>query len=274
MSFRKYNFYQNQKQRTTLYSKGGTIEGDINFNGNWNIDGSFNYNINNLKLNGDLDMNKNEIVNVSDIRFRKNLQPLETINLEYFINDEDNPRAKIWYQNSDLSNGFPELLRLGSGDNTTSWSIALRDPSGSNNPVTDPGRDVNQLSYGYNGYEPTSILAINYDDISHNSVSIKNLLRLQTGGASSTTLFYTIDGKLSVGNSETDLSNNGGYRLDINGNGFLRGNTLKIGTSRTITNSTDNGEIGEICWGNDSGTDYIYVCVNNNSWKRVSLSTW
>ena len=39
---------------------------------------------------------------------------------------------------------------------------------------------------------------------------------------------------------------------------------------RTITNSTDAGKTGEICW----DANYIYVCVGTNSWKRVALTTW
>ena len=45
---------------------------------------------------------------------------------------------------------------------------------------------------------------------------------------------------------------------------------VKIGQARTITNSTDTGTTGEICWDND----YIYVCVATNTWKRAGLSSW
>ena len=46
--------------------------------------------------------------------------------------------------------------------------------------------------------------------------------------------------------------------------------TLNIANSRTITNSNDAGIKGEICWSND----HIYVCVDTDTWKRASLSTW
>ena len=52
--------------------------------------------------------------------------------------------------------------------------------------------------------------------------------------------------------------------LDINGN------RLKIRTARTIANADDNGEVGEISW----DANYLYVCVNTDTWKRVALSTW
>jgi hypothetical protein len=48
------------------------------------------------------------------------------------------------------------------------------------------------------------------------------------------------------------------------------GTTLDISTPRTIVNSTDDGFTGEICW----DSNYIYVCVGTNTWKRSTISTW
>lgn len=48
------------------------------------------------------------------------------------------------------------------------------------------------------------------------------------------------------------------------------GSTLRLVTQRTITNSTDNGLVGEIC----VDSSYIYVCVASNTWKRSSLFTY
>jgi hypothetical protein len=47
--------------------------------------------------------------------------------------------------------------------------------------------------------------------------------------------------------------------------------TFRQATPRTITNSTDAGCIGEICW---DATGYIYLCVADNTWQRVLTSTW
>ena len=38
----------------------------------------------------------------------------------------------------------------------------------------------------------------------------------------------------------------------------------------TITNSTDSGIAGEIEW----DANYIYICIDTDTWKRVALSTW
>ena len=53
-------------------------------------------------------------------------------------------------------------------------------------------------------------------------------------------------------------------KLDVNSN------KIRLRVSRTITNSNDNGEQGEICW----DLNYIYICVANNTWKRVAIGTW
>lgn len=39
---------------------------------------------------------------------------------------------------------------------------------------------------------------------------------------------------------------------------------------KTPSSATDNGIAGTIC----ADSDYIYVCVDTNTWKRVALSTW
>jgi len=48
------------------------------------------------------------------------------------------------------------------------------------------------------------------------------------------------------------------------------GTTFNITDSRTITNSNDTGVTGEICWDGE----YVYVCVDTDTWKRSALSTW
>jgi len=40
--------------------------------------------------------------------------------------------------------------------------------------------------------------------------------------------------------------------------------------SNAPSSSTDNGTAGDISW----DSNYIYVCVATNTWKRSSLSTW
>jgi hypothetical protein len=52
--------------------------------------------------------------------------------------------------------------------------------------------------------------------------------------------------------------------LDINAN------TMRLRSSRTITNSNDPGNTGDHCW----DSNYLYVCTATNTWKRAALSSW
>ena len=47
--------------------------------------------------------------------------------------------------------------------------------------------------------------------------------------------------------------------------------TVKMGgTARTIASATATGVKGEWCW----DSNYIYVCIATNTWKRIALTTW
>ena len=36
------------------------------------------------------------------------------------------------------------------------------------------------------------------------------------------------------------------------------------------SSATDNGTMGQVVW----GEDYIYICIQDDTWKRVAISTW
>lgn len=67
-----------------------------------------------------------------------------------------------------------------------------------------------------------------------------------------------------AGNVSIKLNDVGTAALDINSN------TIRLRSNRTITNSNDTGNQGDICW----DSNYIYVCVATNTWKRVAIATW
>lgn len=60
------------------------------------------------------------------------------------------------------------------------------------------------------------------------------------------------------------------FGVTSSGNIDVYGNTIRVRTSRTPTSSTATGNVGDICW----DSNYIYVCVATNRWKRVALSSW
>ena len=51
---------------------------------------------------------------------------------------------------------------------------------------------------------------------------------------------------------------------------FVAANTFGIDTARTITNATDAGTTGDICW----NSTHLFICVASSTWKRVAISTW
>lgn len=52
--------------------------------------------------------------------------------------------------------------------------------------------------------------------------------------------------------------------LDINSS------TMRLRTAKTPASAADTCDQGEIAW----DTDYVYVCVATNTWKRSGLATW
>ena len=48
------------------------------------------------------------------------------------------------------------------------------------------------------------------------------------------------------------------------------GKKLILTGARTITNSTDAGTEGEVCW----DSNYLYICIGTDAWKRIALTTW
>jgi hypothetical protein len=53
-------------------------------------------------------------------------------------------------------------------------------------------------------------------------------------------------------------------KLDINSD------SIRLRQSKTPTSATGVGNAGDICW--DAG--YLYICTQDNIWKRTALSTW
>ena len=45
---------------------------------------------------------------------------------------------------------------------------------------------------------------------------------------------------------------------------------MRLTTAKTPASATDTGNTGDICW----DSNYVYVCVASNTWKRAALSTW
>jgi len=54
------------------------------------------------------------------------------------------------------------------------------------------------------------------------------------------------------------------------GNIILNGNQIIIGTAQTPASATAAGTAGTICW----DANYVYICINTNTWRRIAHATW
>jgi hypothetical protein len=66
------------------------------------------------------------------------------------------------------------------------------------------------------------------------------------------------DGNVGIGTSAPTAL------LDVNDD------TVRLRTARTPASATATGNQGDICW----DSDYVYVCVGTNTWKRSAIATW
>ena len=58
--------------------------------------------------------------------------------------------------------------------------------------------------------------------------------------------------------------------LDVNGGLRVQSDSIAVSNSKTPSSASDTGQAGQICW----DTNYLYVCVALNTWKRIALSSW
>ena len=74
-----------------------------------------------------------------------------------------------------------------------------------------------------------------------------------------------------VQDAQVELYYNGSKKLETTSTGTKTTGQMDLAALNTaVTNSDDNGTPGEIRF----TADYIYVCVADDTWKRVALSTW
>jgi len=145
------------------------------------------------------------------------------------------------------------------------------------------GAHAGTLSAVYGGVISAGIYATGNTGIVSN-VYVLNLAPYAKSGT--ITNLYTLRlGSLVTGGNVTNYW--GIYQEDTNAKNYFAGNTgigtstptakldvnsdiLRLRTSKTPASSSDTGNTGDICW----DSNYIYVCVAPNTWKRAALSSW
>lgn len=112
-------------------------------------------------------------------------------------------------------------------------------------------------------------------DIVNNNVGTATAVttwRFAAGGVLQSRVTGTTGG-LSFGSGSTQDTNL--YRSAANvlqtDDAFVIGsNRLNIATAKTPASASDTGTTGDFAW----DTNYVYVCVATNTWKRSGLSSW
>jgi hypothetical protein len=74
-----------------------------------------------------------------------------------------------------------------------------------------------------------------------------------------------VNKKITVKNVFTNTPN-----TSVNGTLTVSSDSVIVTTSQTPATAGATGTTGEIAW----DSDYIYVCVATNTWKRVAIATW
>lgn len=107
----------------------------------------------------------------------------------------------------------------------------------------------------------TDISDQRYAEISSYGGSTSNLLfKTANGVNTSTKMMLSAAGQLLIGTT----NNTGGALLQVDGN------RIRVSTQKTPASASDSGATGEICW----DSNYVYVCVASNTWKRSQLLSW
>jgi hypothetical protein len=86
-----------------------------------------------------------------------------------------------------------------------------------------------------------------------------------------------VSGSISVLRGFTALADSSIIgRLDVSGNLTVTGDvsikndSINISTPRTIPSVSNSGTVGDFCW----DTNYFYVCIAPNTWRRIGLLSW
>ena len=100
------------------------------------------------------------------------------------------------------------------------------------------------------------------------AVAIDPLLLAHSGATISGTLNVNVidseDSSAIAVNPSLELKSD----LTVDGKAVI--GDFNLGGPRTVTGSSDVGTVGDVRW----DSDYVYICVATDTWKRATLSTW
>lgn len=141
---------------------------------------------------------------------------------------------------------------------------AIGSPDASNTPLLDAANTFSNLN-------------------SFGNVSLGNGFNLTWGGAYAAgipTIIGVMGGSAHIQFRPAGSTSEETARLDATGLGIftnsptckldIAGDTVRLRTAKTPSSASDTGNAGDICW----DSNYVYVCVATNTWKRTAIATW
>jgi len=120
------------------------------------------------------------------------------------------------------------------------------------------------------------VLEISYDtqilDKSGNLLMLQEVTGTTVNSSDNTTWLNQNNNSINYNLGNVGINtNNPSETLVVNGNVKIIGNNSFLNIpSNPPTHSNSNGNQGDITY----DSSYIYMCVENNSWKRSHLDTW
>jgi len=113
--------------------------------------------------------------------------------------------------------------------------------------------DIGSPILGHNGHAYTYLRSIDGDP--SDGIAIQQF--------DGTTIAYFMQGgNVGIGTTNPTISGTGKLHL--------AGDTIRLESSRTPASAGAAGNQGEHCW----DSDFLYVCVSANSWKRAVIAAW
>ncbi len=125
----------------------------------------------------------------------------------------------------------------------------------------------------YNSNQRLNIIGSGYSDVSFDEYT--NTIIINSIGNSGVTLFNDRLGSVTL--TFTDITGSLGYVPQPVGSYTLTGHTHNIAdiidlsfSKKTPSSSVASGNSGNMCWDNN----FLYMCIADNSWKRIPLLSW
>jgi hypothetical protein len=118
------------------------------------------------------------------------------------------------------------------------------------------GHAGGEVRAGAAGFEASNVGSATTND----GTTIDILTKTTGNGTASRAMRIDDSQQVGIGTGTGSIT----AKLDVNAD------KIRVRTAKTPSSASDTGNAGDICW----DSDYVYVCVATDTWKRAALSTW